>query len=231
MPLSDPFKLEKLKITAYEDRERSSVVGTFEAMFNPASFSKDYEVKYAGSQGVNSSAAEAKFTLSKPQTMTLDLLLDGTGVDTIGLLAPFSKTVSERVKEFLAAAYELNGKTHEPNFLVLQWGEELAFSCRLRKATVAYSSFDRGGNPLRAKLTVTVVSDATAETIAAKENLGSPDVTHTRIVKAGDTLPLLAEETYGSAAHYLFVAAANDLDDFRDLEPGRRLTFPPLVSP
>jgi hypothetical protein len=228
--LADPFKLEKLKIVAYSDRERESLVSTFEAMFNPASFSQDYEVKYGVDQGVNSSGTEARFTLSKPQKLTIDLLLDGTGVDTMGLLSPFVKTVPERVSEFLDTAYHLNGTTHEPNFLVVQWGDGLAFSCRLKKVTIAYSSFDRGGNPLRAKLTVTVVSDATAETIAATESLTSPDVTHTRIVRGGDTLPLLAKEIYGSSDHYLFVARFNGLDDFRDLAPGRELAFPPLEA-
>lgn len=230
MALAHPFKLEKLRITAFSDRERRSMVSVFEAMFNPTSFSQDYEVKYGIDQAVNSSGTEARFTLSKPQELQIDLLLDGTRVEAIGLMAPLTKTVPERVEEFLDTAYHLNGSTHEPNFLVLAWGDGLAFSCRLKKATVAYSSFDRGGNPLRAKLTVTVVSDATAETIAATENLTSPDVTHTRVVRGGDTLPLLANEIYGSAEHYLFVARTNGLNDFRELTPGRELAFPPLEA-
>lgn len=233
MALLDPFKLEKLKISAYSDRERTSsaLVTTVEAMFNPPSLSHEYEVKYGCAQAVNSSGSEARFTLSKPQSLTVDLLFDGTGVTSIGILAPILKSVPERVKEFLDATYELNGSTHEPNFLVVEWGDGLAFSCRMKKAKVSYSSFDRGGNPLRANLEVTLVSDATAETIAATENLTSPDVTHTRVVTAGDTLPLLAKEIYGSVEHYLFIARQNDLDDFRELDPGTQLRFPPLDAP
>lgn len=228
MPLSHPFKLEKLKIRAYSDRERKSLVRTFEAMFNPASFEQKYAVKYAPVQSLNSSGSEARFTLSKPQKLDLELLLDGTGVEAIGLLAPMRKTVSERLKDFLDTTYELNGSTHQPHFLIVEWGDDLAFSCRLRGVTVTYTSFDRAGNPLRAKLNLELVSDATAETIAAKENLMSPDVTHTRIVTGGDSLPMLAKEIYGSVDHYLFVAAANGLDHFRELVPGSELRFPPL---
>lgn len=230
MALGDPFKLEKLKIRSYSDRERRQLVSTFEAMFNPTTFSQDFEISYAPAQGIGSSATEARFTLSDPQKLQLELLLDGSGVDTIGVLSPFQKSVSDRVDEFLASAYELNGSTHEPNFLVVEWGDRLAFSCRLKKATVTYESFDRAGNPLRAKLVITVVSDATSESIAAQENLTSPDVTHFRVVRAGDTLPLLSKEIYGSPDHYLFVAAHNALDDFRHLEAGRELLFPPLET-
>ncbi len=235
MSLLDPFKLEKLKVKAYCNRERTSPVmdpegQEFEAMFNPTSFSQDYEVKYASTQGVSSPATPAEFTLSKPQQLQIDLLLDGTRVDEMGLLAMLTQTVSERIEKFLKVAYHMDGDTHEPNFLVVQWGDGLAFSCRLKKVTVAYQSFDRGGNPLRAKLTATFVSDASAETIAAEANLKSPDVTHTRVVKGGDTVPLLAKQVYGSADHYLFLAESNQLDDFRDLSPGRQLVFPPLPT-
>jgi nucleoid-associated protein YgaU len=64
----------------------------------------------------------------------------------------------------------------------------------------------------------------------ATEAKSSPDLTHSRIVKAGDTLPLLSKEIYGTANHYLWIAQQNQLDDFRNLMPGQRLFFPPLVS-
>jgi nucleoid-associated protein YgaU len=33
---------------------------------------------------------------------------------------------------------------------------------------------------------------------------------------------------YGDPRHYLLVAAANRLDDFRSLSPGQELRFPPV---
>lgn len=230
MALTDGFKLEKLKITAYSDRERNSLVSTFEAMFNPSTFSQDYEIKYGLKQGFNTSGREVDYARSDPQQLSIDLLLDGTRVDAMGLLAPLLKTVPERVDEFLDATYHMNGKSHEPNFLDVKWGDEFTFKCRLKKVTIAYSSFDRGGNPLRAKLSITLISDDTADNLMKKENKTSPDVTHTRIVRGGDTLPLLAKQIYGSADHYLFIARANGLDDFRNLVPGLELAFPPLEA-
>jgi len=231
--LENPFKLEKLKIIAYKDRARNkrSFLSTFEAMFNPASYTQEQEVKLAPNESIGSSATEAKFVRINPRKMTVDLLLDGTGVATTGLHLLPHTSVSQRVKDFFDTTSSLNGKIHETNYLKLQWGTMLDFDCRLQKATVAYTSFDRAGDPIRAKLTMTVVSDEEAEEILTKEHRESPDVTHTRTVRAGDTLPLLADEIYGSPDRYLVIARANELDDFRDLDPGRELIFPPLVTP
>ena len=49
-----------------------------------------------------------------------------------------------------------------------------------------------------------------------------------RLVRAGDTLPLMCYRIYGSAGYYLEVAAVNGIDNFRKLEPGSRVVFPPL---
>ena len=56
----------------------------------------------------------------------------------------------------------------------------------------------------------------------------SPDVTHVRTVREGDTLPLLCWEVYGSSTPYPRVAAFNRLGGFRDLVVGSQLVFPPL---
>ena len=72
------------------------------------------------------------------------------------------------------------------------------------------------------------VEDKSAEKIFREAGKESPDVTHVRLVKSGDTLPLLCLEIYGSSAYYLRVAADNGLDDFRNLVPGQRLYFAPL---
>jgi nucleoid-associated protein YgaU len=49
-------------------------------------------------------------------------------------------------------------------------------------------------------------------------------------VVAGDTLPELARQVYGSETHYLWLARQNQLDDFRNLQPGRVIHFPPLPA-
>jgi LysM repeat protein len=237
MALLDHMKLKKLTIKAYKKRTRSitDLIGSFEAMFNPTSFSQTYAIEYGKNQGLNSTNKQVNYARSKPRELNLKLVLDGTGVHEMGILklGP-QKTVSERVKEFIDLTFRMNGSIHEPNFLVVEWGGKedggLIFSCRLASVTVAYTSFDRDGSPLRAELDVTLISDQDVKKRMAQENKSSPDLTHSRIVKAGDTLPLLTKEVYGSAKYYLRVAQANNLDNFRNLSPGQELFFPPLES-
>jgi len=153
----------------------------------------------------------------------------------MGIASLFNrKTVSERVKEFVDLTFRMNGKIHEPNYLMVEWGGKedggLIFSCRLGSVNITYTSFDRGGSPLRAELDIVLVSDREVRKRLGEEGKSSPELTHTRIVKSGDTLPLITRDVYGSPGFYLRVAQVNNLDDFRNLIPGQELFFPPLGS-
>jgi LysM repeat protein len=237
MGLLDRMKLKKLTIKAYKARSRSLAdhIDTFEAMFNPASFSQKYEIEYGKNQGLNSTNKRVDYARSKPRELNLKLVLDGTGVEEMGILTlGTQQTVADRVKKFIDLTFRMNGDIHEPNFLLVEWGGKedggLIFSCRLSSVNVTYTSFNRDGSPLRAELDVTLLSDLAVKKRMALENKSSPDLTHYRVVKAGDTLPLLTKEIYGSSSYYLRVAQANGLEDFRNLTPGQELFFPPLES-
>ena len=235
MPLLNQ-KLKKLTIKAYSAGARNGrvkFVGAFEAMYNPDSFSQSYAIRYGKQQGLNSSGKTAAYSFSEPRKLNLKLVLDGTGVEEMGLAPPGrKKTVSERVKNFVDLTYTYNGKIHEPNYLVVEWGGQedggLVFPCRLGGVKVTYTSFERDGAPLRAELDITLVSDLDEKKRVKKENKNSPDLTHTRVVQSGDTLPQLSKEIYGAEAYYLRVAQVNNLDNFRNLTPGQVLFFPPL---
>jgi nucleoid-associated protein YgaU len=62
----------------------------------------------------------------------------------------------------------------------------------------------------------------------AEENNASPDLTHVRVVKDGDSLPLMCYRIYGDARYYMDVARTNGLVNFRSLTPGTKLVFPPF---
>jgi hypothetical protein len=230
----DLFKLEKLTISGFDTADREGTPPkdmVFEAMFNPATYSQTYSSVWAEQPGINASGAQLYYQRSDPSELSLDLVLDGTGVDEMGivtLVAP--KTVEQRLQSFLRVAYTYNGKIHEPNYLRVDWGTLKGFPCRLRSVTIKYTSFDRGGKPLRAELAVMLVSDEEAKQRTKNEEKQSPDLTHSRVVRSGDTLPLLTKEIYGSSAAYLDVARFNRLDDFRRLPPGQELLFPPLAA-
>lgn len=238
MALKNPFKLQKLKIRAYKESARSGEpAGTFEAMFNPTSINQSYAIQYPEKQASGTSGREAYYIYSKPRYLKVKLILDGTGVHAMGISQlGRQKTVSERVKKFLDLTFRMEGSKHEPSYLTVEWGDldwgeqtkERRFLCRLESVDITYTSFNPDGSPLRAELDISLISDIETDRRVRAEQKGSPDLTHKRVIKSGDTLPLLCKEIYGKSDYYLRVAQANNLDDFRNLSPGQELFFPPL---
>ena len=227
-------KLEKMKILVFEKPERNTFFPKkFEVMFNPTSYSLTYQSKFSKLQGINTTGRPSKFAMSSPDSLAVTLIIDGTGVRNLGLNQMVDEAfgmeddVYKEVQKFLKYTTELNGKIHEPNFLRLEWGD-LIFDCRLREVKVSYTLFNRKGNPLRAELQCEFFGDLLKSKRDRINNLTSPDLTHRRVVKAGENLLLLTEEIYGSQHYYLKVAAVNKLDNFRDLQPGQELFFPPV---
>jgi LysM repeat protein len=237
------WKLQKLTIFCFDDAARKNQVGEFKAMFNPESYTLNYENVYGGHQGINTTGSTATYTLSKPSILSFRLILDGTGATeyNIPLLDAYAgfdfnnfkptidkaQTVSQRIEKFLALTAHMDGKLHEPKYLTLQWGTFI-FKCRLKSVKINYTLFDPSGDPLRAELDTVFVNDMDKKERVMRASKSSPDLTHRRTVKAGDTLPLLCHEIYGSEHYYLEVAKANKLVDFRNLTPGQELFFPPF---
>lgn len=239
MELSNPFKLEKLTITALNDgNEPDPGADPFEVMFNPETFAEHIGNKLQTTTGINtpSTSSEARPAGSEPEKLELHLVIDGTGAADFGLpmgLGGRTQSVKDQIDAFKALCYNTDGELHAPHAVEIKWGDVIRGNYRLQSADITYKSFDRNASPLRAELDVVFIKHQPAEqeetpTAGIEQEPQSPDLTKTRMVKAGDTLPLLSREIYGSARHYLFAAAANNLNNFRRLEPGRQLVFPPL---
>lgn len=233
MGLLRPTKVEKMKISAYGNNRRAGLAAaTFKVPFNPESVEAVYEHQYAKTQGINTTGREAKYSSSKPIKIQLDMIIDGTGVVPDTSLTLIPKSVKEQIAEFMDACYFVNGDIHQPNHLKIQWGDSYLqnFDCALEQVSVKYTHFEPSGTPLRAVLACTFVEDMEASKRRQQNSFSSPDLSHSRIVKAGDTLPALCKQIYGTSQYYLRVAAFNGLDNFRQLAPGTQILFPPLES-
>ncbi len=234
MALLKSFKLEKLKINVYGSRLRIGLPQkTFTVMFNPTSFAMKHENVLKDRQGLHSGGAQLRYVYTRSEELALDLVFDGTGVGDVGLISLTgrgAKSVAQQIHDFLTLCFYIDGEIHEPKFLKITWGDGVLqnFDCRLKSVNIKYTLLDKSGAPLRADLNTVFVEDTEPQKQLRQARLESPDVSHTRIVKSGDTLPLLCKEMYGSSSHYLRVAQVNNLDDFRNLTPGQELHFPPL---
>lgn len=215
-------EITKLKIEAYADDKYEDFVDTFEVMFNPNNYSQKYEVEYHERQGQGDTASPQVFGKIKPQEYAFEFTFDGTGVTTGEKV-----DVPATIDKFLTLTGKNEGEIHRPKYLKITWGSLLS-KCVLKSAEIAYSLFKPDGTPLRAKIKA-VFSENVEDTLrVAEARNSSPDLTHRRVVKQGDTLPLMTANIYGDESYFLQVAAFNNLKNFRNLRVGQVLLFPPV---
>ncbi|MFH5833421.1 LysM peptidoglycan-binding domain-containing protein [Halalkalibaculum sp. DA3122] len=219
---SNTGELKKLKIKSFKDAEYNQEDDEFSVTYNPQEYSVKYEIESDSSQGIGTTGTAHTFKKIRPQDLTLDFTLDGTGVTTGEKV-----DVPDKIREFLTVTYEFKGDEHRPRYLMVLWGT-LIFKCILKSSSVKYTMFSNDGKPLRAKINATFNGFIEDNLRAAKEDKSSPDLTHHRVVNDGDSLPLMCYRIYGDSRYYLKVAEKNNLQNFRKLESGTILSFPPL---
>ncbi len=218
----------KLTITAYSDPGFTSKVGEpFTVWMNPTSYTHNTQVGYNDRQAQGSSGPSPEFNRVSAETVSFELLFDATGVVPVPSGQSYSNGVSDAISQLITLTVTLNGDIHSPNYLILSWAQ-LQFQCVLESMSINYTLFRPDGTPLRAKVQTSFQSYTSETQLANEEGKNSPDMTHIVIVNGGDTLPLLCYQIYGDSSYYWRVAAVNNLIDFRNLQPGTQLLFPPL---
>jgi hypothetical protein len=222
MSASDRGTLEKLLILAYTTPDYSgSPLSQFESYVNPNEITLAYEMEYDAAQGAGTTGSRMNFKKQKPGDLALVFFIDGTGAN--GNLID----VQQKIEEFQTVT-GYNGDIHRPNYLKVSWGTLTVKRCVLKSASIAYKLFQPNGIPLRAVISASFTDNSDDTTRVAMAQDQSPDLTHLRIFKAGDKLPTLCNEIYGTPHLYLQVAQANGIDDFRNIPPGTQVFFPPL---
>jgi nucleoid-associated protein YgaU len=216
--------LVKLEIEGYEDpaclRRRGEKVLAF---LNPSTYKRNYKTIYKQSEENGTNSPTQIFDRIADSDLNLSLFVDGTGIVKLGNYRDVDHYINT-VKEI---AHGFKGEIHRPYYLKVTWGS-LNFVGICINLDITYSLFTPDGKALRATIDI-VLSESTDYKTKAKEAAkSSPDLTHVRFVRDGDTLPLLTYQVYGDSSYYLFVAKKNNLDSVNDIEPGQRLYFYPL---
>ncbi|MCC5946170.1 MAG: LysM peptidoglycan-binding domain-containing protein [Bernardetiaceae bacterium] len=222
-------KLEKLIITPYSDGKFNSAVKDkkFTATINPENYTHSFSSNFSNDAVINASAKESKFQSSDLGTVSFDLILDDTGAIP-KVKGQESATVENQIKKFKEATYIYDGDNHQPFFVRISWGKNLQFRGRLSNCTIKVEMMKPNGTPLRANINATFQGYIDPPTRASKENKSSPDLSHLRVIRQGDTLPNMCYKIYGDPAYYLEVARANGLVSFRQVKPGMKIYFPPI---
>jgi Contractile injection system tube protein len=210
--------LEKLTVEATDDSDK-----IFTAFVNPASINYRVNIHYnVPERSGNGVGQQVQYNRTEPERISFSLDLDGTGV-----IGNEKINVDEKVEEFKDVTLKYDGTKHEPQEVKLAWGSFI-FECRLESLDINYTLFAPSGRPLRAKLNVAFIGTMSEDEAARRRNNSSPDLSHVRVVQAGDTLPLMCFQIYGDCTVYLEVARMNNLVDFRRLKPGTEIVFPPI---
>ena len=217
-------QFEKLKIYAFSDPGCENQIGEpFTAMMNPEHYTQEIKMEFENGQGQGTSGSQPRFKLKPPEELSFEILFDCTGIIDHNPRSDISQEIAD-FKEFLMG-YE--GEIHQPKFFRFVWGTSLMKGiCVL--LNIAYKLFSANGKPIRAICKVSIRELKEEELRVAEERASSPDLTHYRSVKKGDTLPLMCYRIYGHSKYYLQIAQVNKLSNFRELQPGLELFFPPI---
>ncbi len=225
--MSNNGALSKLKIVAYSDEEYKNAVddGEFVTLSNPDTYALNYKIEQNEEQATGTTANANKFNKILPEELDLEFMFDRTGA--LGLEDNSGDGVVDDINRFKRIALDFNSETHEPNFLKIFWGS-LMFKGRLVEMGITFKLFKPDGAPLRAVVRAKFKGSVDDELRVHRENASSPDLTHIRVVKAGDKLPLMTYSIYGDSKYYLEVARANGIINFRNLKTGQKIFFPPI---
>ena len=243
-------KLEKLKIKAIEEDGTVTVDPDliYDALINPETYKIKVRIQYnKENQTQATTGQDQQFNRILPPDLQLDFVFDSTGVipqplegiagalsgvPIAGAIAsaiagPKKYDILADIKKFKKILYELDGNQHKPRQVQLIWGT-LLFHGVLVSLDFNFKLFKPSGEPIRVIATAGFTGTIQDDLRVALEAKRSPDLTHVREVREGDTLPLMTHTIYGDPAYYLEVAKANKLINFRNIKPGTKIFFPPV---
>jgi hypothetical protein len=226
--MEDKGEIKKMWIRSYNSAkmEDKDFAGEFYAMVNPENYTIDLKMETKGGQGQGTSGKQQKFSFKQPEEFTFEFLFDNTGIIDG---KPKKAGIADDLKKLQDMAFKLDGKVHEPRHIHLIWGT-LDFKGRITGMTINYKLFNPDGSPIRATVKVTIKKSIEEKERTAEERKSSPDLTHRRIIRRGESLPWLCNIIYGDPKYYIQVARANHISDFRNIKEGTEIFFPAFAK-
>ncbi len=212
------MSLLNLKLTPYSDLAFSTKAGSpWVAMLNPDNLSVKRNVKYNETQAKGSQTQAPNYDQSPPPDLTLDLIIDCTGV------VDLTRTdMATEIAALQKVVYDYNSTKFKPNNVLIEWGTEEIMRGVLTDFGITYTLFHPLGKPLRAKVSLTFkqIAPPAAQTAAPPSAL-------TKLVSlsADASLPALAALAAGSSALFVEVALANGLNKLRSLPSSGTLSL------
>jgi nucleoid-associated protein YgaU len=201
------------------------------ASYNPEKYSVNKSVEYAeiGIPGLDEPVLQ--FIRGQNEKVTLDLFFDTTAQGMTGAVTDV-RTLTADVYSLL----KVNSSTHAPLRFAIDWGIGKSlfvqgnnpYLCVMESMSEEFSLFAPTGEPLRAKLTVTIRLAATVNVQFQLTPRQSPDRTSLVQVVRGQRITDIAYQQYGDSTQWRPIAKASQLENPRFLDPGTMLNVPSL---
>lgn len=222
--------LAKFEIKSFSDNEFKKDGGKkdFTIPINPESFTRNLKVERDTTKGQGNQHTDSKFVGTSPEELKLEFVLDGTATMEGYLDSMKNMPVKDQLKKLIECVYDYDSKIHSPRYLKILYGSDFKFNCVVTSLDINHTLFNADGSPLRAKITASFLQYVAPQARARKERSNSPDLTHQRVVKAGDRLDLMTFEIYDNPSYLLQVALKNGLTNIRSIKPGLEIFFHPF---
>ena len=188
----------------------------FPLQFNIAEYNEEIINKYNEKILKNTKGKELQFDSSSQSDLTLDLFFDSTDEGT---------DVREKLKPLDIIA-SMDKENHAPAPCIFVWGN-FNFRGVVGKISKKFTYFYQDGVPARVRVSLILKPYETLKEIVAKTKKSSADLTKQRVAKSGDNIWLMADREYDDPRFWRDIAKANNIDDPRSIEMGRKLTLPP----
>jgi nucleoid-associated protein YgaU len=215
------------KLTILTEDGKTKIV----ANYNPEKYSVNKAVQFAeiGIPGLDEPILQ--FVRGQNEKVTFDLFFDTTAQGMVNNVTDV-RTLTQPVYNLL----KVDGATHAPPRFSINWGVGKSLFgqgnttslCVLESMNEEFTLFAPTGEPLRAKLTLTVRMAATVRVQFQETPRNSPDRTKVVTVLRGQLISDIANQEYGDPRQWRPIADANPLVNPRFLEPGSTLLVPSL---
>jgi Contractile injection system tube protein/LysM domain len=202
-----------------------------DALYNPEKYTVNKGVQYAeiGIPGLDEPVLQ--FIRGQNEKVTLDLFFDTTEQGMVDNVVDV-RTLTLPVYSLL----KVDTNTHAPPRFTIEWGSgqslfgqgNTSSLCVMESMNEEFSLFAPTGEPLRAKLTVTIRMAATVTLQFQETPRNSPNRTTVVMVVRGQNITDIAYQQYGDPTQWRPIAEANGIANPRFLDPGTTLTVPSL---
>lgn len=186
---------------------------------NPTDLSVDRGSHYASMPVPGLPMPILQYTRGESDQLHLGLFLDqtdnGTDIDIETDLAN------------LEAFFKIDSSLHAPPVVEFAWAQ-FSFTGVITSAREKMTLFSEDGRRLRARLSLSFKSYKSAQVQLRELKLSSPDRTHTRVLREGETLAHIAYQVYGDPRMWRPIALANNIARPRFIEPRTPLVIPAM---